>query len=171
MAEILYGLNQVVEFPQAGPGSATDATAKNPLGIVIRYQGKKYRYVKFDNGSGNVAAAATKAAYWKSLDPTTGVWTVTSDYTDSIGGINAVAGIFGCAVTDQYYTWVCVGGTPTCTVDSGTPAGGKMKGSSTDGTLDHIDVGSAVLDNVIGVALNAYDTAGTAEVLLQNLDW
>lgn len=166
-----FGTLETVEIPAAGPGSANDATPKSPLGVLYRHNGNVYRYVKFDNGSGNVAAAANGAAHWKTLSPTTGVFTVTSDQTDAIGGINTVAGIFGCVVTDLYYTWVQVGGVAPCKVNSGTTAGDKMIGSTSDLTLDHIADGSNVTDAIFGVALDAYDTDGTALVLLQNLMW
>lgn len=169
--QLLYGPNQVAEFPQAGPQAANDSVALNVPGRVIQYAGKKYRYVQFDNGSGNVAAVVGGVVYWKTLTPETGVFVVTTDETDSLGGINAVAGVIGAVVTDQYYTWIQVGGIAEPLVNASTVAGDKMIGYATDKLFNRIAAGGAVTDVVFGVALDAYDTAGTARVLLQNLEW
>jgi hypothetical protein len=172
MAELLYGPNQVAEFPQAGPGYANDAVAKNIPGRVIQYAGKKYRYVQFDNGTANVAALASGVVYWKTLDPSTGTFIVTSDETDTLAGINGVAGVLEVAgVTDQYYTWIVVGGVVDALVAASTVAGDKMIGSATDQTFNRLAAAAAVTDKVFGIALDAIDTAGTSKVLLQNLDW
>lgn len=162
----------VVELPGAGPQYANDPTAKNIPGMLIRRGGKQYKYVQFDNGVGNVAAVAGGVAYWKQLNPALGIFIVTSDQTDSAGGVNAVAGIFGTVVTDQYFTWVQVGGTATCLVAASTVASDKMIGSATDLTFARIAAAGAVVDNVFGIALDNQDTTnGTATVLLQNLAW
>jgi hypothetical protein len=170
---VLYGPNRVVELPVNGgaPDTANDATAKNVLGTVITYNGNKYMYVQFNNGSGNVAAVEHGVVHWKSLDPDSGTFVVTSDYTDALGGVNAVAGITGCVVTDLYYTWIQIAGVATALVHSSTVAGSKCIGSSTDNTFGYIAIGGALTDVLFGVALNAYDTATTAEVLLHNLEW
>jgi hypothetical protein len=170
--QLLYGPNQVAEFPQAGPQYANDATPKNVPGRIIQYKGKKYRYVQFDNGTA-VTPVAGGVVYWKTLDPSTGVFIVTSDESDSLAGVNGVAGVLELAdiPTDQYYTWIQVGGIADPLVEDGTVAGDKMFGYATDLTLHRVAVGGAVLDNVYGVALDAKDTAGTAKVLLQNLEW
>lgn len=170
--DLLYGPNQVAEFPQAGPQYANDATPKNTPGRVIQYKGKKYRYVQFDNGAGNVAALASGAAHWKTLSPETGIFVVTSDQTDALGGVNSVAGVFEVAgVTDQYYTWIVVGGVTDALVAAGTVAGDRMVGSATDQTFARIATTGNSTENIVGTAHDAIDTAGTSRVLLQNLDW
>lgn len=170
--ELLYGPNQVAEFPQPGPQYANDPTAKNIPGRVIQYKGKRYRYVQFDNGAHNVAALASGVAYWKDLQPEYGIFTVTSDQSDSIAGLNGVAGVFEVAgVTDQYFTWIEVGGVVDSLVADSTVASDKMIGKSTDQTFDRIATTVAATDNVYGVAQDAKDTLGTSRVLLQNLDW
>jgi hypothetical protein len=172
--QLLYGPNQVAEFPQAGPQYANDATPKNIPGRVIQYKGKKYRYVQIVTGDSTpVTPVAGGSVYWKELDPSTGTFVASTDETDSIAGINGLAGILELAdvPTDEYYTWIQVGGVADPLVNAGTAAGTKMTGSATDSVLDHVDVGGAVLDNIFGIAHDARDTAGTAKVLLQNLDW
>lgn len=170
--DLLYGPNQVAEFPQSGPGYANDQSVKNTPGRVIQYKGKLYRYVQFDNGAGNVAALAGGVAYWKSLDPLTGTFIVTSDQTDSMGGVNAVAGVFEVAgVTDQYYTWIQVGGAVLAKVPAETIQGDKLTGSTTDQTFARIAAGGDVVDNVYATAIDYIHTAALTKVLLQNLDW
>jgi hypothetical protein len=172
MADVMFGLNQIVELPSGGPQLANDATVKNIPGMVIRYNGKIYRYVQFDDGVGNVAAVAAGAAHWKTLTPASGLLIVTSDQTNAIGGINTVAGILGCVVTDQYYTWIQVGGPATVKVQAGTIASDCMIGSTTDLTLDRIASGATHSNNIWGVALDTRETTyGTATILLQNLVW
>lgn len=164
-----FGNLETVEIPQAGPQAANDATAKCPIGVLLRYKGNLYRYVKFDNGAA-VAAVVGGVAYWKTLTPTTGVFTVTSDETDSVAGINGVAGVLGCVVTDLYYTWIQVGGIVSAKVAASTVAGDKMIGNATDLTFNRIAVGGAVTDVVFGVAHGALNTTtGLATVLLQDM--
>lgn len=161
----------VVELPQAGPQYANDASAKNVPGMVIRRNGKLYRYVQFDDGAA-VAAVAGGVAYWKTLTPASGIFIVTSDESGGAAGVNGVAGILGTIVTDQYFTWIQIGGPATCLVASGTVAGDRMVGSATDLTFDPIHAGAAASNNIYGVALdNRESTGGTATILLQNLFW
>lgn len=167
----LFAINTVVELPQAGPQAANDASAKNLPGIIIRYNGKLYRYVQFDDGAA-VTAVAAGVVYWKTLTPASGIFIATSDESAGLAGVNGVAGILGGVVTDQYYTWIQVGGPATVKVASGTIASDNMTGSATDLTLDPVHAGNALPNNIFGVALDAREsTLGTATVLLQNLVW
>ena len=124
-----FGSDQAQQVPSAGPGSANDATAKAVLGSLYRENGRVWRYVQFDNGAGNVASAAGGAAVWKSLDPPNGVFLVSSDYTDAIGK-NLVAGVFGSVVTDQYYTYIQVGGIVSASLDFTNITGDKVANST-----------------------------------------
>lgn len=159
----------VVELPAAGPQYANDASAKNIPGMVIRRNGKLYRYVQFDDGV-SVPPVAGGAVYWKTLTPASGIFIVTSDASAGIS-ICLVAGIIGTVVTDQYYTWIQIGGPATCIVESGTIAGDRMEGAW-DNILGRVPTGGTSAHNIIGVALDAREsTNGTATVLLQNLFW
>jgi hypothetical protein len=168
-----FGNAQVVEVPPAliatpygGIENTNDATAKNPLGTLYRYKGNLYRYVKFDNGSGNVAALAYGVVHWKSLSPSAGTFTVTSDYTDAIGTVNTVAGVLGTtAVTDGYYTWIHVGGLVTALVTTSTAIGDGMIGFATDLTFGRIAADSEMLTVPFGIAVTAI-SAGKASVRL-----
>jgi hypothetical protein len=173
MADGLYtfGTLETVEIPQAGPQYANDPVAIAPIGVLYRHQGNVYRYVKFDNGADDVAAVAGGVVYWKYLSPTTGVFTATSDISSAIAsGVNLVAGVLGNVVTDQYYTWIQVGGVVTALTAQGTVAG-DMVCYGTDVTFGRMAAG-AQIDVNYGVALdNQNTTAGTNSVLLQNLIW
>lgn len=134
------------------------------LGSVVEStSGKVYRLVQFDNGSGNVAAAAGAAAYWK----TKASYIVTSDITDEQMGGNSFAGIFTEVATDQYYTWIQIGGIATgVSVDSGTATGDVLTaGGSTDGQLVSTNDGTAPVGIPVGVAMSNV-SSGTATVSL-----
>jgi len=83
------------------------------------------------------------------------LFTVTSDYTDALANVNSVAGVFGCAVTDAYYTWIQVGGTATVYVGASTAIGDVLTGGSTDLYLARIAAGLAITDVCYGIALSA----------------
>jgi len=173
MANLIQGLNQVVEFPSSGPQAANDATAKNVPGILIRYGGKIYRYVKFTTGTGTVASVVGGVVHWSVLTPASGVYTCSSDYTDALLQNNGVAGITERAgITNNYWTFIAVGGRVNCQVAASTVAGDKCIGGTTDNTFTRIAKGSNNTDIVFGIAMETRDpTAGDADVLLQNLDW
>lgn len=170
--QLLYGPNQVAEFPQAGPQAANDSEAKNIPGRVIQYAGKKFRYVQFDNGTENLAPASGKAVYWKTLTPESGIFIVTNDESDGLG-INMCAGhLQDSVVTDQYYTWIQVGGVVVdAIVAASTVADDKMIGGSTNGQLERLANNATSTYKTVGIALDAKDTAGTSRVLLQGLEW
>jgi hypothetical protein len=175
----LFGTAQTAEVPST-PGDANHATPKSPLGSLYRENGKVWRYVQFDNGSGNVAAAAYGVVHWKTLVPASGSFVVTSEYSSGIGK-NLVAGVIHSVVTDQYYTWIQVGGISTAqmlfTTLTGDPvaaavAGCKCYYSSTDLKFNLIEAATSPQAVVFGVLTAAGNkTAGTGSVLLQNLDW
>lgn len=174
----LFGSNQTAEVPPT-PGSANHATAKAPPGSLYRENGKVWRYVQFDDGDA-VAAAAGAVVHWKTLAPASGSFVVTTDFSGGIGK-NLVAGVIQSVVTDQYYTWIQVGGITTALIDftalTGDPvaaavAGCKCYYSSTDKKFKIIEAATqpaAVLFGVLVAAANY--TAGTGSVLLQNLEW
>ena len=167
-----FGNAQVVELPPAliaspygGINNTNDATAKNPLGTLYRYKGLLYRYVKFDNGSDNVAALAAGVVHWKTLSPGTGVFTVTSDYSSGLGNINTVAGIIKCVVTDGYYTWIQVGGVASAKANASAVAGDIAIGGSSDLTFGYIAADATITSVPFGVHLSSY-SGGYANIIL-----
>lgn len=174
MADGLYtfGTQEIVEVPSTGPQYANDATAKAPLGILYRHQGNVYRYVQFDDGSDAVAAAAGSVAYWKTLAPTSGSFIVTCDVSSAIGtGKNMCAGVLGCVVTDQYYTWAQVAGVVSAKTAASFVAGDKAIYGA-DGAFARIAAGGANTDVIFAVALGTRNTTTSlTSVLLHNMAW
>lgn len=165
-----FGNAQTVEIPPdltvgGGIASTNDAVAKNPLGTLYRYKGNLYRYVKFDNGSGDVASAAYGVSHWKTLDPSAGTFTVTSDRTDALLNINGIAGIFGGVVTDGYYTWIQVGGLASVFVAAGTAVGDMQIGGATDLYFAHVDADGTLTSVLFGVALTAVSSNKSSVIL------
>lgn len=99
------------------PGMFTDevtstgsASALYPLGSVRVEENSTssqgvctYRYVYFDNGSGNVAAAAGALCYVASTTAAE-QWDVTSDVSTTDSGL--AKGAFQSILTDTYYGWI-----------------------------------------------------------------
>lgn len=97
-----------------------DNSVKDKEGVgTIRWEGNKcYKYIKFNNGAGNVAAVAGYVAYYYGVsgDAVTGGYetnTVTMDRTDSM---SLGAGVFQVALTDAYYGWIQIKGPATLAV-------------------------------------------------------
>ena len=136
-----FGNAQTVEIPPdlsvtpyGGIRNTNDATAKNPLGTLYRYKGNLYRYVKFVKQTNSNAASEGVVVNWHTtqFDPRAGKFSVTGDNTYVLGGLNTVAGVFTCAVTDGYYTWMQVGGRATAIVVTGTVHGDVLIGQAND---------------------------------------
>ena len=112
--------------------------------------GKTYKFVKFDNGSGDVAAVAGNMAYYLA-ETGAATFTVTSDLSDSayIG-----AGMFMSAPADGEYCWVQVTGPATLTtaLTAGADGNALTPMGATDGTLD---VPAAVTDAICAYAVDA----------------
>lgn len=134
--------------------TANDSTAKFELGSVYEAPtGKRYRYVKFDNGAGNVAAVAGNFAYVLAVSGASAgeTTTVTSDLSDSAG---VGAGVFQTALTDGYYGWVQISGFATLNtaLTAGADGNALTPVGSTDGTLD---VSALVTDHICAIAVDA----------------
>lgn len=104
-----------------------------PLLTVREEDGKKYRFVKFDNGSGNVAAAAGSLCY---LTATAGL--VCSDESDWLTPF----GVFQSAIADGGWGWVLVYGVYATTKTSGDDdiiIGDALISTTTDGAVGRIN--------------------------------
>ena len=154
------------------PTTVNDASAQGEVGRLILHNGNLYRYVLFNNGAGNVASAAGGVAYWFALNPgaATPLWTVTSDQTDSIMGINGVAGVFGGVVTDGNHCFVQVGGRVNAQVVSTIAIGDLLVGQTTDLIFEEQNATYVANEAVFGVAITAH-SGGFANVKLLNLAW
>ena len=148
------------EVPQARPGQKCriwDST----LGF------RHFMYVKFDNGTANVAAANGGLCYFTDFD----AYTVTRDVSDSAADANGVAGIMMSAVTDGYYTWIQRGGLHTAVITNGDDdiaAGDAVIASAAgDGTADSTAQDTAPVRRLLGIAYEAdVDAANTVATML-----
>lgn len=121
--------------------------------IFIGDDGKRYRFVLFDNGAGNVAAVAGNFAYVLAVSGASAgqTTTVTSDLSDSAG---VGAGVFMSAPADGEYCWVQISGYATLTtaLTAGADGNALTPVGSTDGTLD---VSALVTDHICAIAIDA----------------
>lgn len=121
---------------------------------AIDENGYKYRYVKFDNGVGNVAAVVGNFAYVLAVSGASAgqTTTVTMDLTDCAG---VGAGVFQSIPADGQYCWLQITGYATLTTALTAGADGNALtpvGAGADGTLD---VSAAVTDHICAIALDA----------------
>lgn len=126
-----------------------------PVGSVYRdpITGKRYKYLKFDNGAGNVASVAGNVAYYYGASGAADADTfkeVTMDLTDAV----LTAGVFQAVIADQGYGWIQTGGYATLTtaLTAGADGDALTHVGSTDGTLD---VSALVTDQQAAIAVDA----------------
>jgi hypothetical protein len=142
---------------------ATGLTETSTLDLegvgAIRFEGNKvYKWVQFNNGAGNVASVAGKAAYYYGLggDAADGDGyensIVTMDLTDAFLG----AGIFQAVIADLSYGWIQIKG-PAALVSGTLTAGADGQalthiGAGADGALD---VAAADTSAIVAYATDA----------------
>lgn len=114
------------------------------------HTGRIYKFVEFDNGTGNVAAVAGNVCYYVS-ETGAETFTVTSDLSDSD---NVGAGMFMSVPADGEYCWIQVAGPATLTtaLTAGADGNALTAVGATDGTLD---VSALVTDFICAVAIDA----------------
>jgi hypothetical protein len=143
----------------------TDYSTTDKEGIgAIRFEGAKvYKYVKYNQGSGTVAAVAGNVAYYHGDDSYTATEAdVTSDLSDSA---NIGAGVLMSAIPHQSYGWVQIKGVATITpaLTAGADGNALTAVGATDGTLD---VSALVTDFICAIALDA-----SAKIILCDFPW
>lgn len=115
--------------------------------------GKRYKFVKFDNGAGNVAAVAGNFAYVLAVSGASAgeITTVTMDLSDSAG---VGAGVFQSVPADGEYCWIQTWGPATLTtaLTAGADGNALTPVGSSDGTLD---VSALVTDHICAIAIDA----------------
>jgi hypothetical protein len=135
--------------------TANDSTPQHDSGgRYVARDGKEYRYYKFNNGAGNVAAVVGNFAYFYAVSGASAGQTteVTMDVTDS-GGVGA--GVFQAVLTDGYWGWFQTRGVATLTTAHTAGADGNALtavGAGADGALD---VSALVSDYICAVAIDA----------------
>lgn len=140
------------------------AQPQHTLGEVFAdVDGKAYKYIRFNNGPSNIAAAANALCYFVGTDGTT----VTSE--NAFGnGRNAVAGVFMSAIADLHFGWIQTWGmVPELKTDGGDliTKGDFVIASTGNGTCTRMTVGTAPTHRVVGIAqaddVDAADTVAT----------
>lgn len=181
----IFGISNTNSVPGTGAGgtattpfSALDATAQNPIGSTIYWNGAFYRYVKFSKGTGTVSsvvggpawATAITASATNTVLP---VFTVTADQTDSIFG-NTPVGVFGAIIAgatyDTYFTYIQIGGVAQCVVP-GSVEEDTIIGSTTDGQFAAIAAGSNITRTQVGLRMEGASSAGLSPVMLMNMQF
>ena len=121
------------------------------------YDGKVYKFVLFNNGTGSVASVAGNFSYYY-LAGGTQDDTVTMDLSDGVG---IGAGVFQAVIADGSYGWIQITGKATLTtaLTAGADGNGLTAVGATDGTLD---VSALVTDHICAVA----DDISAKEVML-----
>lgn len=109
--------------------------------------GKVFKWVQYDTGSGSVAAVSGNVAYYYTLDGYKSNQ-VTSDLSDSV---ELGAGVLQSAPTDGQYCWIQIKGAATLTpsLTAGADGDPLTPTGSSDGTLD---VSAGVTDHVCAYA-------------------
>lgn len=168
-----YYTNSVLAFGDDDAVTDTYTYQAFPMGLYREEDGKGYRFVKFDNGTGNVAAAANNLCYL--LTPAS--WIVTSDESDATG---VAFGAFVSVIADGSYGWVQTKGPATVATD-GTDDIAKgdaviAKSGAADGVVTRPTIAGAnptaaearAFLRVIGVATaDDSDVANTVAVYLR----
>lgn len=121
--------------------------------IYVTHDNKRYRFVQYNAGVGNVAAVAGNVAYFHAPGgvSTGATLVVTSDLSDSseIG-----AGVLQAVIPNGGYGWIQIGGVATITpaLTAGADGDPLTASGATDGTLDVV---AAVTDPVCAFAIDA----------------
>ena len=126
------------------------ATSGKGFGLGDKWtgpDGKVYKFVRYDTGSGSVAAVAGRVCYYYLADGySTNI--VTSDLSSSV---NIGAGVLQSAPLDGEYCWIQIRGAATLTTNltAGSDGNALTPVGATDGTLD---VAALVTDHVCAIA-------------------
>lgn len=133
--------------------SLTETKSFDAEGVgAIRFEGNNiYKWVKFNNGAGDVASIAGDCAYYYGVsgDAVTGGYensVVTMDRTDAFG---LGAGIFQAVIADGEYGWLQIKGPATLTQALTSGADGNaltIVGAGADGAIEVVgaDVEAAI---------------------------
>jgi hypothetical protein len=138
-------------------------------GAIQNFNGNWYRYVKHNNGAGNVATTSGHPAFW--FAKATGE--VTSDKTSCQHGASNASGACGVylgVVTDGYYTWVQVTGIhPTVVLSGAGAAGQHLTIPASDVDAFTVGAWTTVASQVCGVQLATVDaTHGVCDLWMMN---
>lgn len=121
--------------------------------VYEAFDGKRYKFVKYNTAAGAVAAVANNFAYYYAAGGVSaGQQTeVTSDLSDSAG---VGAGVLQAVIPNGGFGWIQTWGPATLTtaLTAGADGNAMTPVGSTDGT---IDVSAAVTDHICAIAVDA----------------
>lgn len=153
-----------IALAMSGAVDSNDLSAQVQVGTIAYTGGNEYMYVKMASTD---TATANYLAYWSSMT----AFTVTPDITDSLSGVNSVAGVFQTALTNSYYGWILRKGyVATLRTDGGddiTAGCSLISHASTDGVVDigNNYGGTAAVYRTIGYAVAADSSTCVAAVV------
>jgi hypothetical protein len=133
----------------------TDTSTSDLEGVgTLRFEGNKiYKWVKFNNGAGNVASVAGGFAYYYAVSKNGASLgyensEVTMDFTDGLIG----AGVFQAIIADASYGWIQIRGPATLSIaiDVGAADGNALKIS--DAVDGAVEVRAAVTEERCAIA-------------------
>ncbi len=133
----------------------TDTSTSDLEGVgTIRFEGQKiYKWVKFNNGAGNIASVAggMSYAYAVSKDGVTQGYEnseVTMDFTDGL----FCTGVFQAIIADASYGWIQIQGPATLSIsiDVGAADGNMLKMS--DAVDGAVEIRAAVTEERAAIA-------------------
>ena len=125
---------------------------KEGIGVIRREGAKTYKYVKYNQGVGTVAAVAgNMTAYKSDVSYGPAAAEVSSDVSDSL---TVPAGMLMSAIPHGSFGWIQIKGIATLNTAlvSGADGNALVMSATTDGTLK---VAAAVTEVVAGAAIDA----------------
>lgn len=126
----------------------TSSVDKEGLGNVRHENGRWYKWVKFNDGAGNVAIVKNDVVSYRGDDGYED-FVVTGDVSDGRVG----AGVAQSAPSDGDYFWIQIKGPATV---NDLTAGGDGNALTLSGAADkELDVSAAVTDSVVAFAVDA----------------
>ncbi len=148
----------------------TSAIDAEGVGTHRYDSGKWYKWVKYNNGSGDVAAIVGDVAYYYGVagDPVTGGYedsVVSMDRTDGFLG----AGVFQSIIADGEYGWIQIKGAATLTQALTAGADGNpltFIGAGADGALDLVADGEPDTSAIV-----AHATDISAKKIICGFPW
>lgn len=131
---------------------ATEGSAPAWGDVYEASDGKRYKFVKYNNGQAVAAVAGNFCYYHAASGASAGEYReVTMDLSDSAG---VGAGVLQAVIGDGEYGWIQTWGPATLTtaLTAGADGNALTPVGSTDGTLD---VSALVTDHICAIAIDA----------------
>ena len=152
---------------RAWPAPLTQTSTLDLYGVGQQRieDGKRYRWIKFDNGTANVASVVNMLCVYVAGTMADGTYVVTPDISDGgNGGAAAIgAGQFQAVIADGSYGWILVEGVSAIlNVDLTAGAVGNYLTpvGAGDGTFDVFITGA-----IMGHFGTALDVTGSAQII------